>query len=86
MSELEEQMNIIGMLDQLANSLEQIEIKGRDNIDIMLGCMIAIDKIKSVISEYMQPTKETVEKPEVGEDEDGRQTDIGINTSNTDKE
>ena len=78
-------MNIIGMLDQLANSLEQIEIKGRDNIDIMLGCMIAIDKIKSVISEYMQPTKEAVEKPKVGED-DGRQTDIGVNTSDTDKE
>lgn len=79
-------MNIIAMLDQLANSLGQIEIKGRDNIDIMLGCMIAIDRIKSVISEYMQPTKEAVEKPEVGEDEDGRQTDIGINTSDTDKE
>lgn len=68
-------MNIIGMLDQLANSLGQIEIKGRENIDIMLGCMIAIDQIKAVFTEFMQPTEEAVEKPEVGE-EDGRQTDI----------
>lgn len=36
-------------------TLEEIDIRGRDNIDKMLGCMMALDQI---IAEASQPTQE----------------------------
>lgn len=39
-------------LQQLLKSLNEIEIKGKENLDIMLGCMMAIEKaIKQIDSE-----------------------------------
>ena len=47
---LEEKMDIIQFLDTLANTLEQIEVKGRENHNRLMGCFIAIDQMKYAIS------------------------------------
>lgn len=31
-------------LDQLLSSLNQIEVKGKSNMDILLGCIMAVEK------------------------------------------
>lgn len=36
-------------------TLEEIDVRGRDNIDKMLGCMMALDQI---IAEAPRPTQE----------------------------
>lgn len=42
-------------LTNLLNSLEQIEVKGKNNLDLMLGCMMAIE---NVIGELNKGTEE----------------------------
>ncbi len=36
-------MNEISFLQALRNSLETIEVKGKSNLDVLLGCIMAID-------------------------------------------
>lgn len=43
-------------LSNLLKSLDKIEVKGRDNMDIMLGCMMAIEQ---AIAQLDAPTEET---------------------------
>lgn len=42
-------------LTNLLNSLEQIEVKGKNNLDLMLGCMMAIE---NAICELNKGTEE----------------------------
>lgn len=35
----------VSALKRLQNSLEDVEVKGRQKVDTLLGCMIAIDSI-----------------------------------------
>ena len=37
--------NAIEQLNALLNELDEVEVKGRQNIDTLLGCMMAIDAI-----------------------------------------
>jgi len=53
-------------LDNLFRSLERVEVRGRENLDIMLGCMIAIERMKSELN-----------KTAGGEDDAEPQDDIG---------
>ena len=38
-------MDAMDSLKALNESLENVSVKGRDNIDVMLGCMMSIDSI-----------------------------------------
>ena len=39
-------------LEKLLKSLNELEVKGRDNIDILLGCMMAVENaIEQIIPE-----------------------------------
>lgn len=42
-------------LNNLLKSLNCIEVKGRDNLDVLLGCMIAIE---NAIEQLNDPQKE----------------------------
>lgn len=35
----------IDALEQLLSELDEVEVKGRQNVDTLLGCMMAIDAI-----------------------------------------
>lgn len=37
--------NAIKELEQLLTELDEVEVKGRQNVDTLLGCMMAIDAI-----------------------------------------
>ena len=64
-------MNILDFLNKLENTLEEIEVKGRNNHDRLMGCFIAIDQLRQAL---LNATKD-------GE-ENGRQTDIPTDGSN----
>ncbi len=61
-------MDILSFLNTLENTLCNLEVRGRDNIDRLMGCFIAIDNMKQAILKD-------------GE-ENGRQSDIGTLPSN----
>lgn len=67
-------------LNTLENTLEQIDVKGRENHDYLVGCFIAIDKAREALAMEQQM------KQNKGGEDDGRQADIGLNASYTDKE
>lgn len=68
---------LLPMFDTMQNTLELIETKGRDNHDRMLGCMSAVDQMKSIVLAYIdQFNKEGVEV------KDGRPGDIGTDSGN----
>ena len=68
---------LLPMFDTMQNTLELIETKGRDNHDRMLGCMSAVDQMRSTVLAYIdQSKKEGVEV------KDGRPGDIGTDSGN----
>ncbi len=68
---------LLPMFDTMQNTLELIETKGRDNIDRMLGCMSAVDQMRSIVLAYIdQSKKEGVEV------KDGRPGNIGTDSGN----
>lgn len=68
---------LLPMFDTMQNTLELIETKGRDNHDRMLGCMSAVDQMRSIVLAYIdQSKKEGVEV------KDGRPGDIGTDSGN----
>ena len=68
---------LLPMFDTMQNTLELIETKGRDNCDRMLGCMSAVDQMRSIVLAYIdQSKKEGVEV------KDGRPGDIGTDSGN----
>ena len=68
---------LLPMFDTMQNTLELIETKGRDNHDRMLGCMSAIDQMRSIVLAYIdQSKKEGVEV------KDGRPGNIGTDSGN----
>lgn len=38
-------------LRSLLRSLDQLEVRGRENLDIVLGCMLAIEQVLTQIQE-----------------------------------
>lgn len=61
-------MDIIQFLDTLELTLEEIEVHGKSNMIKMLGCMQAIDKMRTQMAH--------------GGEMNGRQTDIGTESGN----
>ena len=68
-------MNLMEFLNKMENSLNSIEVKGEDNINLLLGCLIAIKEARLALYSMIPPEKES-------EPQDGRQSDIGAVTSN----
>lgn len=60
-------MDIINFLNMLENTLSDISVKGKDNVDKLMGCFIAIDRTRA------QLIKES--------EENGRQVDNGTESS-----
>lgn len=48
---------MIDFLKSLLTNLNGLEVKGRDNLDILLGCMVAIE---NVINQLQNPKEEEV--------------------------
>ena len=42
---LEQLSSAIDALEDAVKSMEELTVKGRDNVDILLGCMMAIEAI-----------------------------------------
>lgn len=57
-------MELSEMLKKLKMSLNSIEVRGEANLDLLLGCIMATDKMIAMLNEQKE------------ENEDGRQTDI----------
>lgn len=61
------------ILDALIRSLNQIEVKGERNLDILLGCILELKKLKGMVK-----TEKTVEREgDKGEDQNERGKDAG---------
>ena len=87
-------MDIISFLTMLENTLNQIDVKGQENLDRLLGCIIQTRNVKAAlmgnqgeITTGEMPTEEmpteNVSTPEGGE-VDGGQSDITTDASNGD--
>lgn len=59
---------MIEFLDTLEMTLNQIEVKGKNNIDYMLGCFVAIEKMKKALI-AQQKSNETPVNEETIEEE-----------------
>jgi hypothetical protein len=58
-------MNVETLIRQVLYTLDQIDVKGRENIDRMLGCMQALEKIANAMKhnrEGMEKIPEMVKK------------------------
>lgn len=68
--------SLLPLFDTMQNTLDLIETRGRENLDRLLGCMSAVDQMRSIVLAHIEnTTKEGVEK-------NGRQVDIRTDTSN----
>ena len=56
-------MDFIDFLSTLSNTLEEIEVHGRNNIDKMYACFFAIDRMKSSLINAIEQAKKEEEKP-----------------------
>lgn len=54
-------MDIISKLNAVQNTLEGVEVKGRENLDRVLGCMQTIDEVLRVLTAPPAPAKSTEE-------------------------
>ena len=70
-------MNFLQFLNTLENTLENISIRGRDDLERMGGIYAAIDQMRQSL--LVSDRKEGGEK-------NGRQSDIGTDTSNVSKQ
>ena len=78
-------MNFLEFLDTLQNTLDEIEVRGRKNIDAMSASMNAIEAMKnSIIASFQQEIAKPTETVDGG-DEVGRQGDIGTESGREDK-
>ena len=74
-------MDFLDFLNGLERTLNQIEIKGKQNMDYMLGCFVNIDKARESYINLIKSKNQPIEDGE----KDGRQTDIGTDSSDSNK-
>lgn len=73
-------MDILGFLNRMEFTLNDIEVKGRDNLDKLYACMLAIDQMRQEIAMSANAENNTAPNKD-GEEQDGRQADIGAPAS-----
>lgn len=54
-------MDIISKLNAVLNTLDGVEVKGRENLDRLLGCMQTVDDVLRVLTAPPAPDKSTEE-------------------------
>lgn len=74
---MEENMGFLEFLNVMENTLNTIEVKGRQNINSLYACLNAIDEMRSSIVASMREEMAKKQDVPVGGDEVGRQSDIG---------
>lgn len=57
-----EDMNVETLIRQVLYTLDQIDVKGRENIDRMLGCMQALEKIANAMKHNREEMEKIQEK------------------------
>lgn len=67
-------MTLLEQLQTLENTLNDIEIHGQHNLEKLLGSIYEVGRLKAILAETQRG------------DEHGRQTDIGVDGSDTDNE
>ena len=75
-------MSLFEFLGTLENTLNEIEVKGKKNINYLGGCFRAIDELRKALNEQSPVTDN---KQQSGGEEDGRQTDTGLTACDNDK-
>lgn len=50
------------MLKQVIETLNQVEVKGKENMDMLLGCILTLEAIQGKIDSMEKTTKEAEEK------------------------
>ena len=63
-------MNILEFLTRIETSLNLVEVKGKENLGYILGCLMAIDEAKQSILN--------------GGEDNGRQSDTGLDSGSGD--
>ena len=69
-------MNILDFLNTLENTLGSLTISGKDNVDKLMGCFLAIDRIKAEIKAQINAQQENLQDNQEEGEVDGRQIDI----------
>lgn len=62
------------ILDMLIYSLDQVEVHGKRNLDIMLGCIQTLEKLKSMVKTRVE--EEKIEGGEAHDDCDKSGADV----------
>lgn len=52
------------MIEQIIRSLNQIEVKGKNNLDILLGCILALEELDKQIKAQQIPSEEPADNEE----------------------
>ena len=68
--------DLLPMFDTFRNTLDSIEIKGRENCERMLGCMGAVDRMEAITLEHIEQLNEQ----KGVEPTNGRQSNIGTDS------
>ena len=71
-------MGFLDFLNTLENTLDGIDVHGKENVNKLNACFFAIDDMRESI---LSSIKSELKKPDGGED-NGRQADIGTDSSN----
>ena len=61
-------MDWLTFLNALENTLNQIEVKGKENLDCMYGCFIAIDKARQTVLAEQKPPEEAIHEINLDEE------------------
>ena len=67
-------MSWLEFLTTMENSLNSIEVKGEDNLRLLLGCLDAVSRAKKSLMS-INPMNIEQKPTEAGGEEDGRQSD-----------
>jgi len=55
-------MDWLSFLNAMENTLNEIEVKGKQNMDYLVGCFIAIDKAREIVIQQSQGGEENGEQ------------------------
>ena len=76
-------MNIFEFLSRMENTLSNISVRGKEDVQSMHACLQAIDDYRTFLLTPPKPDEKKDEKaPSQEVMEDGRQGNIGTDTSN----
>lgn len=45
---------IITILSKVINTLDNVEVKGKENLDALLGCILTLERLKTALTEEVK--------------------------------